>query len=128
MSGTHSGAEKEWAAFRDLVYSTAFAHLGQNTRKHQDWSDENDGWIQKLLHEKRELHRIYQQDSSPTSKKAVFNSMKSKVQAKLREMQDSWLNKKADEIQFYADSNNPKHFYDSLKAIYGPKTYGASQC
>ena len=42
-------------------------------------------------------------------------------------MQDSQLSKKADEIQFYADSNNPKHFYDSLKAIYGPKPYGASQ-
>ena len=41
-------------------------------------------------------------------------------------MQDSWLSKKTDEIQFYADSNNPKCFYDSLKAIYGPKTYGAS--
>ena len=42
-------------------------------------------------------------------------------------MQDSWLSKKADEIQFCADSNNPKCFYDSMKAIFGPKTYGASQ-
>ena len=122
----NSGAEKEWAAFRDLVYSTAFAHLGQNSCKYQDWFDENDGEIQKLLNEKWELHRIYQQDSSSTSKKAAFNSLKSKVQAKLREMQDSWLSKKADEIQFYDDSNNPKHFYNSLKAIYGPKTYGVS--
>ena len=29
-------AEKECAAFRDLVYSTAFAHLGQNTGKYQE--------------------------------------------------------------------------------------------
>ena len=122
----NSGAEKEWAALRDLVYSTAFAHLGQNTHKHQDWFDENDGEIQKLLNEKWKLHRIHQQDSSSTFKKAEFNSIKSKIQAKLREMQDSWLSKKKDEIQFYTDSNSPKHFYDSLKAIYGPKTYGTS--
>ena len=41
----NSGAEKEWAAFRGLMYSTAFAHLGQNIFKHQDWFDENDGEI-----------------------------------------------------------------------------------
>ena len=121
----NSGAEKESEALRDLVYSTAFAHLGQNTSKHQDQFVENDGEIQKLLNEKQELHWVYQQNSS--SKKTAFNSIKSKVQAKLREMQDSWLTKKADKIQFYANSNNPKCFYDSLKVIYGPKTYSASQ-
>ena len=50
-----------------------------------------------------------------------------KIQTKLREMQGSWLSKKADEIKFYADSNNSKHFYESLKALYGPKNYGVSQ-
>ena len=73
----NSGAEKEWAALRDLLYSTAFAHLGQNIRKHQDLFDESDGEIQKLLNEKWELHRIYQQGSSSTSKKVAFNSIKS---------------------------------------------------
>ena len=81
----NSETEEEWAAFRNLVYSTAFAHLGQNTQKHLDWFDENDGEIQKLLNEKWELHRIYQKDSSCTFKKALFNSIKSKVQAKLRD-------------------------------------------
>ena len=36
-------AEKEKAAFRDLVYSTTFTHLGQNTHKYQDWFDDNGG-------------------------------------------------------------------------------------
>ena len=48
----NSGAEKEWAIFGDLVYSTAFAHLRQNIHKQQDLFDENDGEIQKLLNEK----------------------------------------------------------------------------
>lgn len=41
-------------------------------------------------------------------------------QLKLRQMHDSWLCKKADEIQIYADRNNMKNFYDGFKEIYGP--------
>ncbi|KAJ1119173.1 hypothetical protein NDU88_007359 [Pleurodeles waltl] len=62
---------------------------------------------------------------SDPSKKAAYNSIKSKVQAKLREMQDSWLSRKADEIQKYAD-NNSKRFSDSLKTIYGSQSSGTS--
>ena len=69
---------------------------------------------------------MFQQDKSSESKKAAFNSSKGKVQAKLREMQDSWLSTKADEIQKYADSNHSKRFYDALKTIYGPQTSGTS--
>lgn len=119
-------AEEDWTAFRDIVYSTSLTHLGQNTRKHQDWFDENDEAIQKLLDEKRQVHRDFQHDTSSASKKAAFKSIKSKVQAKLREMQDSWLSNKADEIQKYADSNNSKRFYDALKTIYGPQSSGTS--
>ena len=48
------------------------------------------------------------------------------MQTKLREMQDYWLSKKADEIQQYAHNNNSKRFYDALKNIYGPRSSGAS--
>ena len=48
------------------------------------------------------------------------------MQTKLREMQNSWLSKKADEIQQYADSNNSKRFYDVLMTIYGHWSSGAS--
>ncbi|KAJ1161762.1 hypothetical protein NDU88_002243 [Pleurodeles waltl] len=113
-------AEEDWAAFRDVVYNTAIAHLDQNTRKHQDWLDDNDEDIQILLDEKCEAFRSLQQNTTTASKKAVYNSIKSKVNAKIREMQDSWLSRKADEIQKYTDSNNSKHFYDALKTTYGP--------
>lgn len=33
-------------------------------------------------------------------------------------MQNAWYSAKADEIQGYADSNNTKRFYDSLKAAH----------
>ena len=89
-----NGAEKAWVAVRDTVYDTALTHLGLNTSKHQDWFDDNDDEIQKLLGEKRDTHRTDQQDRNSASKKAANDSTKRRVQAKLREMQDSWLSKK----------------------------------
>ncbi|KAJ1132651.1 hypothetical protein NDU88_010958 [Pleurodeles waltl] len=124
LSFDTNDAEEDWAAFRDVVYNTAIAHLDQNTRKYQDRLDDNDEDIQKLLDEKREAFRFLQQDTRSASKKAAYNSIKSKDQAKLTEMQDSWLSGKADEIQKYANSNNSKHFYDALKSIYMIKSSG----
>ena len=42
-------------------------------------------------------------------------------------MQDSWLSKKAEEIQSFADRKEMKKFHDALKTIYGPKSSGATQ-
>ena len=39
-------------------------------------------------------------------------------------MQDSWLRKKADEIQSFADRKDMKKFFDALKTVYGPQSSG----
>ncbi|KAJ1179545.1 hypothetical protein NDU88_004779 [Pleurodeles waltl] len=117
-----NGAEEVWTAFSDVVYNTAIAH----TSKQQEWVDDNEKDIQKLLDEKCEVFKSLQKDTTSASKKTAYNSIKSKVQAKLREMQDSLLSRKADEMQKYADSNNFKHFYDVLKTNYGPQFSGTS--
>ena len=41
-------------------------------------------------------------------------------------MHDSWLSKKAEEIQSFADRKDMKKFHDALKTIYGPKSAGAT--
>ena len=41
-------------------------------------------------------------------------------------MQDSWLSKKAEEIQSFADRKDMKLFHDALKTIYGQKSSGAT--
>ena len=41
-------------------------------------------------------------------------------------MQDSWLSKKAEYIQSFADRKDMKKFHDALKTIYGPKSSGAT--
>ena len=41
-------------------------------------------------------------------------------------MQDSWLSKKADEIQSIADTKDMKKFFGALKTIYGPQSSGTT--
>ena len=52
--------------------------------------------------------------------------MQNCIQQKLRQMQDSWLSNKADEIQGYADRHDMKNVYDALKEVYGPTSSGSS--
>ena len=47
------------------------------------------------------------------------------VQTRLRDMQDSWLSSKADEIQSFADRKDMK-FFDALKTVYGPQSLGTT--
>ena len=41
-------------------------------------------------------------------------------------MQDSWLRKKADEIQSFADRKVMKKFFDALKTVNGPQSSGTA--
>ena len=126
MPNDRNSIDDRWAAFRDAVYTTSLEHLGQAKRNHQDWFDENEEEIQALLAEKRNLLRAFQNDPTSLAKKTAFTNTRQKVQKKLRELQDAWFSKKAEEIQGYADSNNIKLFYDSLKTLYGPQSSGSS--
>ena len=44
--------EDNWTAFKDMVYSTTFEHLGSLKQHNQDWFDENDAEITSLIEEK----------------------------------------------------------------------------
>ena len=117
--------ETAWTGLRETVYNTAMECLGPATRKHKDWFDENCTEIQQLLEGKRCAYKAHLDDPKSVSKKDTVRNVRSTVQAKLRQMQDSWLSSKADEIQGFADRNNMKCFYDSLKEVYGPTSSGS---
>ena len=65
-------------------------------------------------------------DPQCNNKKDVQRNIRSTIQLKLRKMQDSWLSARADDIQGYADKNNMKIFYSSLKEVYAPTSAGSS--
>ena len=114
--------EENWTVFRDTVRSSAMDSLGPVSRKHQDWFDENDEEIQGLLEEKREKPKAYLSDTSSVSNKAAYSNIFKTVQTRLRDMQDSWLSSKADEIQSFVDRKDMKKFFDALKTVYGPQS------
>ena len=102
--------EENWIVFRDTVHSSAMDSLGPVSRKHQDWFDENDEEIQGLLEEKHQKHKAYLSDTSSVSNKAACSNICKTIQTRLRDMQDSWLSNKADEIQSFADRKDMKKF------------------
>ena len=115
--------EENWTVFRDTIHSSALDSLGPVSRKHQHWFDENDEEIQGLLEEK---HEAYLRDTSSVSNKAAYSDICKTVQTRLRDMQDSWLSSKADEIQSFADRKDMKKFFDALQTVYGPQSSGTT--
>ena len=88
--------EENWTVFQKVVHSSAATTIEHPSRKHKDWF-ENDEEIKLLLEEKHCLHcKAHQDDTSSVSKKAAYNNICKTVQNRLRDMQDSWLSKKAE--------------------------------
>ena len=107
--------DERWTVIRDTVHSSAMDSLGPVSRKHQDWFDENDKEIQGLLEEKHQKHKAYLRNTSSVSSKTAYSNICKTVQTRLRDMQDSWLRKKADEIESFADRKDMKTFFAALK-------------
>ena len=71
-------------------------------------------------------HKAYLSDTSSVSNKAAYSNMCKTVQTRLRDMQDSWLSSKVDEIQSFADRKDMKKFFGALKTVYGPQSSGTT--
>nr|VZI01074.1 unnamed protein product [Spirometra erinaceieuropaei] len=121
----NASVENRWCQLRDTVQSTALAVLGCAPRQHQDWFDDNDAAIRNLLAEKKRLHKAYVDHPTDVTKAAFYRSRR-QLQQRLREMQDAWTARKAEEIQGYADRNEWKNFFSAIKAVYGPPTRGTA--
>ena len=118
--------DESWTVFRGTVHSSAMESLEPVSRKHQDWFDENDKEIQGLLEEKHQKQKAYLRNTSSVSSKTAYSNICKTVQTRLRDMQDSWLRKKADEIESFADRKDMKKFFDALKTVYGPQSSGTT--
>ncbi|BHF70849.1 hypothetical protein SprV_0401390200 [Sparganum proliferum] len=112
----NASVENRWCQLRDTVQLTPLAVLGRARRQHQDWFDENDAVISNLLAEKNRLHKAYV-DHPTADNKAAFYRSRRQLQQRLREMQDAWTARKAEEIQGYADRNEWKNFFAAIKAL-----------
>nr|VZI48821.1 unnamed protein product [Spirometra erinaceieuropaei] len=102
----NASVENRWCQLRDMVQSTALAVLGCAPRQHQDWFNDNDAAIRNLLVEKNSLHKAYVDHPTDATKAAFYRSRR-QLQQRLREMQDAWTARKAEEIEGYADRHAP---------------------
>nr|VZH92149.1 unnamed protein product [Spirometra erinaceieuropaei] len=121
----NASVENRWCQLRDTVQSTALGVLGRAPRQHQVWFDDNDAAIRNLLVEKNRLRKAYVDHPTEDNKSAFYRS-RCHLQQRLREMQDAWTARKAEEIQGYADRNEWKNFFSAIKAVYGPPTKGTA--
>ena len=110
----------QWETLCEKVYKTSVDTLGHTTRKHQDWFDENDGEILSLLEERRRTHDAFLSQQT-RNRKLRYTQAKSKLQKKLRAIQNAWWDKKANELQQLSDGNSSKGFYAAIKQVYGPQ-------
>ena len=112
--------EAEWSILRDAVTRTATDCLGFLKRNHADWFDENDPLITDLLEKRRTAHAAMLINPLSESKRQDYNKACSTLQRNLRIVKNDWFNRKAEELQSYADQKDYKAFYDAVKQIYGP--------
>ena len=111
---------QQWDQFKTIITESAKETIGPKKRVHQDWFDENDEHINKLLDQKNSAYVDWQNDSSSKAKKDRFKNLQKQTQSALRTMQDEWWVKKAEEVERYADSKNSKMFFSAIKEVYGP--------
>ena len=117
MNLSSEDPEENWAGFQNVVHSSVATTLGHPSRKNQDWFDENDDEIKSLLEEKHHLHKTHQDDTISISKKAAYSNICKTFQNRLRDMLDSWLSNKVEEIQSFAGRKGMKKFHDALKTV-----------
>ncbi|VDL88688.1 unnamed protein product [Schistocephalus solidus] len=106
---------KRWCQLRNVIQSTALEALGRACRQHQEWFDDNDANISNLLAEKNRQHKVYMDLRTDAAKAAFFRCLRL-IQQRLREMQDAWMIRKAEEIQGYADRNEMQDAWMIRKA------------
>ncbi len=114
-----------WDIFRDDIYDKAVTILGFSKGKNQDWFDDNNDEIQNLLTLKRNIHAITLHNHlSPQQRETAglnYKLVKSSVQKSLRQMEDAWWDKLADDTQVTADAKDSKSLYNLLGKAFGPR-------
>uniref|UniRef100_A0A803TFN5 Endonuclease/exonuclease/phosphatase domain-containing protein n=1 Tax=Anolis carolinensis TaxID=28377 RepID=A0A803TFN5_ANOCA len=116
--------EEHWNKLKTSIITACEETIGYQTKKHQDWFDDNDKEIQQLIDKKRKAFQTWQRDTNCAAMKKIYASAKAEVQRRTREFKNIWWTKKAEEIQHLADTHDAQGFFKATKIIYGPRNHG----
>ena len=125
-NNSENDIEEQWATLKDTVYHTASDALGYPERKHQDWFDEHDEHLKKLL-EARNTARQKNLQCNTRLRREKYSKAQSELQKYTRDMKSKWWDEKAEKLQIAADRKDMKTFFTGLREIYGPKPRGLIQ-
>ena len=91
--------------------------MSLSTRKHQDWFDEADQEIQEFLEKKRSCHDGLLAKPDVQAAKTAYKTYCSTLQVKIRTMQNDCWTGLAERTQRYADMDDMRAFYETLKTL-----------
>ena len=85
------------------VLQNAAAHVfGKKKRVQNDWFDDQDDTIQKLLQDKNMDRHV--------------------LRRRIGELKNNWFRHRAEEAERYSQEKNHRDFYATLNAVYGPRS------
>lgn len=93
--------------------------IGFARKKTQDWLDENDEDITRLIAAKRRTHLALENHPTADNKQKHQQAL-TECQRGIYEAQNTWWQRKSKEIQNYADQRDLRRFYAATKEVFGP--------
>ncbi|CAI5771642.1 Hypothetical predicted protein [Podarcis lilfordi] len=87
--------EEHWTKLKTSIISACEQTIGYQTKKHQDWFDENYSEIERMIDKKRKDFQIWQKDRNCATKKKTYANAKIEVQRRTRELKKHLVDKKS---------------------------------
>ena len=112
--------EEHWTHVKTALTDACKEAIGFKTKGHQDWFNEHDKEIKRLIESKCQAFTDWHTHRHCNTRKAKYHRLRAGVQREIRNIKDQWWIDKAAEIQGYADSHMSREFYAATRTIYGP--------
>nr|VZI25297.1 unnamed protein product [Spirometra erinaceieuropaei] len=112
-TGENGTVELKWRQPRNVIQPTVLNVPGGPRSQHQDWFDDNGAEISNLLIEKNRPRKAYINIWTGANKSAFY-----RCRLRLLEVQDAWMDHKAEEILGYAGRYEIKNFFAPVKTVY----------
>ena len=115
--------EEKWNAFKSIVYKVSKGILCTAVRKHEDWFDGNRMELEEVISNRN----LASNNMLNKNMKSVMVRYRTCCQLLYREIKNKSWPTKALELQIFAQSNNPKGFYQNRRILWGPRVNHSKQ-
>ena len=109
----------QWQGFTSRLLDAGFRILGAKAHKNEDWFDDNNELITEALKNHRNLLRQQERNRANTQTENFIKQKSSELRKLTRDMKDKWWLKKAEYIQWLADTKQLGAFYGEVRQLIG---------